>query len=96
MLLYTGRKLNIQVRLLDVTNTSELPISAFQASLNTTEHMFVFRMELFLSMKGPNYAPAWYSKYTVNWNIWGSNSGSGYICFCLEHPNRFWGYPVHS
>ena len=51
MLLYTSRKLTIQVRWLDVTNTSELPIIAFQASLNTTEHMFVFGLELLLSCK---------------------------------------------
>jgi hypothetical protein len=74
MLLYTRRKLNIQVRWSDVTNTSKLPISAFQASLNITEHMFVFGVELLHSMKGPNYTPAWYSVYAMTWNIWGSNA----------------------
>jgi hypothetical protein len=38
-MLYTRRKLNVQVRWLDVTNTSKLPISTFQASLNTTQQI---------------------------------------------------------
>ena len=45
------------------------------ASLNTTEHMFVFGVQLLLSMKGRNYTPTWYSEYAMNWNLWGSKSG---------------------
>ena len=74
MLLYTSRKVTIQVRWLDVTNTSKFPITALQASLNTTEHMFVFGVEMLLSMKGRNYTPTWYSEYAMNWNIWGSST----------------------
>jgi len=46
MLLYSHIKLNIQVLWLDVTNASKLPTTAFQASLNTIEHVFVFGVEL--------------------------------------------------
>jgi hypothetical protein len=73
-LLYTRRKLTIQVCCLDVTNTSKFPITAFQASLNTTEYVFVFGVELLLSRKSHNYTPTWYSEYAMNWNIWGSNT----------------------
>ena len=45
-----------------------------QASLNTKEHMFVFGVQLLLSMKGRNYTPTWYSEYAMNWNIWDSNT----------------------
>ena len=91
MLLNTRRKLNVQVSLLGVANVWKLPISAFQASLNTTEHMFVFGVEMLLSTKGRNYTPTWYSEYAMNWNICGSDSGRGYRCFSPEHPDRFWG-----
>jgi len=93
-LLYTSRKLNIQVRWLDVSDTSKLPITAFQAGLSTTEHMFVFGVELLLSMWGRNYTPTWYRECAMNWNIWGSKSGREYRCFSPEHSDRFWAHLV--
>jgi hypothetical protein len=77
MSIHTRRKLSIQVRWLGVTNTQTFPITSFQSSLNTTEHMVVFGEKFYFSIEVRIYRPHWYSKYCMIRNIWGSNSGRG-------------------
>jgi hypothetical protein len=53
--------------------------------------MFVFGVQLLLSVKGPNYTPTWYSEYAMDWNIWGSKSGRGLQMSLPRASRRFLG-----